>query len=94
MRFFQYVLVHSLKDANYTLTLQSVKDVLSKRTDEISKDSKKQQTIIDLNDWYMKLETILSTRLPAERYSNYMNMLRVFTNPDSTSEEIQNALVN
>lgn len=40
------------------------------------------------------LETTLSTEFPPERYINLMVLLRMFGNPDSTSEEIEKTMVN
>lgn len=87
-----FVLWHGVKrNENSKFTVQGVKDYLSKLKEEFSKDSAKQQVA---SDALQKLETIYSAHLQAERYSKFMIMARVFNNADSTTEEIENVLVN
>lgn len=80
----------SLKARNETITVQSVKDYLLEVKEQFKQISDKQQSIVDALNRY---ETTLSTKLPPERYNRLINLLRVFTNVDATSEEIENCLV-
>lgn len=78
-------------DENSKITVQNVKDYLHVLKEQFAQRERKQQAAIDA---VKTLESTLSTKLPADRYNGLINLLQVFINPDSTSAEIENALVN
>lgn len=79
------------RDENSKITVQGVKNYLLQLKENFAHSSGMQQK---LNDALNRFETTLSTQLQPDRYSRLMNLIHVFGNPDSTSEEIEKTLVN
>lgn len=78
------------RDENPKITVQGVKDSLLRLKEEIARRSGQQQRVTDVLNQF---ETTLSTQLPLKRYNHVIKLMRIFTNPDATSEEIENSLV-
>lgn len=76
------------RDDHSKITVQGVKDFLLVLKEQNS--DKKQLRNANLN----RIETTLSTQLKPEQYNRLMKFVRGITNPDSSSEEIENSLVN
>lgn len=72
-------------------------DIFQKK---LEKDENSKITAQSVKDYLLKvdelktLETTLSTQLQPERYNGFMNLVRLFNNPDATTEEIEKSLVN
>lgn len=79
------------RDENSKITVQGMKDFLAELKEQFSRNSEKQQNLIDS---IKTMETALSTQLPSERYNGIMNLLRLLSNPDAPTEEIEKSLVN
>lgn len=79
------------KERGGKIVVQDVKDYLVKLQENFTQSSGKQQRLTDALN---RFETTLSTQLPPERYNRIMNLVRVFSNLDATSEEIQSCLVS
>lgn len=79
-----------LNERNSTIDMNQVKDLYS--TSDFHKNASNSNMAKEIDDLKI-FQSIFSKHFPPERYNGIINLLYIFRYKNSTSEEIENALV-